>query len=519
MPLTSSGAISLNEMHIEAGGTTGTEATINDTDIIGMIAKTAGTAMSFNEWYGASAGYTSAKQAFLIKGGSRSGTYYVYSSLMPRTTSDSVRGMWDIYLNGGKSGLSTFENDHTSTSSFSAVGGNSGSSSNAFNLNQDGYYALWYSDPGSSSSFSIALIDLSSGSATHYRPTGTSQATRLDTSLIAQNGIAQKDHLIYAAGNKVGSVHPNGTYNWIITTPYNYNSMNRYDSTHWQLSSTNGSGASQNILVNKNTGALSSRYVASSGSGYLYCWRTNLGAWAFSAVYNGGQKYFGGAAGARHSSGSVWGGCYFDGNIVGSSNAPYSQGIVYTQITEDGRIVVGQGGGSFGGGFTRLGVTTATATLAKQWGSYWGNNSSSGGRHQSSTQTEGFFQTDATHICTAGLNYVGDYNPVMAEWNLATGPTTGTYSQGFKVDNYSASNIYTPEVANSTSGGSGSGYSGFQTSRLGSSSPTLQGNTSGFSVTTGGNVPTASAPSGYSNISAWSNGIGAPSGPYLITGY
>lgn len=55
MALTASGAISLNEMHIEAGGTTGTLATINDTDIRDLISKGAGVSMSFSEWYGATA--------------------------------------------------------------------------------------------------------------------------------------------------------------------------------------------------------------------------------------------------------------------------------------------------------------------------------------------------------------------------------------------------------------------------------------------------------------------------------
>lgn len=54
MALQSSGAISLNEIHVEAGGTTGSQASINDTDIRGLISKTSGAQMSFNEWYGAS---------------------------------------------------------------------------------------------------------------------------------------------------------------------------------------------------------------------------------------------------------------------------------------------------------------------------------------------------------------------------------------------------------------------------------------------------------------------------------
>ena len=54
MALQSSGAISLNEIHIEAGGSTGTLCTINDSDIRDLIGKASGATMSFNEWYGAS---------------------------------------------------------------------------------------------------------------------------------------------------------------------------------------------------------------------------------------------------------------------------------------------------------------------------------------------------------------------------------------------------------------------------------------------------------------------------------
>ena len=56
MALPASGTISLNEIHIEAGGTTATLASINDADIRALIGKADGVEMSFNEWYGASAG-------------------------------------------------------------------------------------------------------------------------------------------------------------------------------------------------------------------------------------------------------------------------------------------------------------------------------------------------------------------------------------------------------------------------------------------------------------------------------
>ena len=54
MALPSSGAISLNQMHIEVGGSSGSTASLNDSDIRGLISKSSGASMAFNEWYGAS---------------------------------------------------------------------------------------------------------------------------------------------------------------------------------------------------------------------------------------------------------------------------------------------------------------------------------------------------------------------------------------------------------------------------------------------------------------------------------
>lgn len=55
MALQSSGAISLNDIHIEAGGSTATQVSVSDTDVRGLIDKASSTAASFSEWYGASA--------------------------------------------------------------------------------------------------------------------------------------------------------------------------------------------------------------------------------------------------------------------------------------------------------------------------------------------------------------------------------------------------------------------------------------------------------------------------------
>ena len=53
MALQGSGAISLDDMHVEAGGTTGTQCSLNDSDIRAMISKADGAQASFSEYYNA----------------------------------------------------------------------------------------------------------------------------------------------------------------------------------------------------------------------------------------------------------------------------------------------------------------------------------------------------------------------------------------------------------------------------------------------------------------------------------
>ena len=55
MALPSSGPLSLNQIHIEAGGSSGTLCSLNDADIRGIISKSAGTTNSISEYRGQSA--------------------------------------------------------------------------------------------------------------------------------------------------------------------------------------------------------------------------------------------------------------------------------------------------------------------------------------------------------------------------------------------------------------------------------------------------------------------------------
>jgi len=60
MPLPSSGSISLNQIHIEAGGSSGSQASLNDADIRAMIGKSSGASNAFSEYRGVSAAAPSA---------------------------------------------------------------------------------------------------------------------------------------------------------------------------------------------------------------------------------------------------------------------------------------------------------------------------------------------------------------------------------------------------------------------------------------------------------------------------
>ncbi len=80
MALPSSGAISLNQMHVEAGGTSGSQVSLNDADIRGLINKGSGSQMSFSEWYGAS-GVTTESQYISFMGNNSANftSYYMWA--------------------------------------------------------------------------------------------------------------------------------------------------------------------------------------------------------------------------------------------------------------------------------------------------------------------------------------------------------------------------------------------------------------------------------------------------------
>jgi len=94
MALQTSGAISLNDIHVEAGGTSGTSATINDSDIRGLTAASgytiptgSGTAIDFGDFYGASSLSTMTTTNYMRQASSGTTAFAAYST---RSISGSI---------------------------------------------------------------------------------------------------------------------------------------------------------------------------------------------------------------------------------------------------------------------------------------------------------------------------------------------------------------------------------------------------------------------------------------------
>ena len=126
MALQNSGAISLDDIHVEAGGTSGTSASINDSDIRDMIDKSDGAEASFQEYYGASSqthvagsgGQTTTSGNYKFHYFNSSGQFQVTSigSGGPSNTIDYI-----VIAGGGSGGVS-----HSQPADCLSVGGGGG---------------------------------------------------------------------------------------------------------------------------------------------------------------------------------------------------------------------------------------------------------------------------------------------------------------------------------------------------------------------------------------------------------
>jgi len=87
MALQSSGAISLNDIHLEVGGTSGTQVSLNDADVRALIGKASGAQSSFSEFYGASSFDADTNQIVYIRRNSTSLQTYTFGYLYNSSSS------------------------------------------------------------------------------------------------------------------------------------------------------------------------------------------------------------------------------------------------------------------------------------------------------------------------------------------------------------------------------------------------------------------------------------------------
>jgi len=122
MALPLSGQIDLNAIHVEAGGSSGTQCSINDADIRGLIGKASGVQMAFSEWYGASANWSAT-----LTIGTQSGygyTLYGYTNSIPSISNmGSLSDTTDDNL-GGATIYGLYSSTVNSYSVLLRVGGN-----------------------------------------------------------------------------------------------------------------------------------------------------------------------------------------------------------------------------------------------------------------------------------------------------------------------------------------------------------------------------------------------------------
>lgn len=79
MTLPSSGQLSLNQIHIEAGGSSGSQVSLNDTDVRGLISKGSGSQNAISEYYGASSAPAHTDDFTTQIGTSTNSLYYLSS--------------------------------------------------------------------------------------------------------------------------------------------------------------------------------------------------------------------------------------------------------------------------------------------------------------------------------------------------------------------------------------------------------------------------------------------------------
>lgn len=176
MATPSSGAISLNEIHVEAGGSSGTSCSINDADIRLIADKSSGATASWNDYYSRAADFTTV----VTVGGTNTSSSDGYV-----TTTHRYRG----YLNSSISGASNIgslsvsnDADYFSNNTFQdlAVNGTQGQTTSVTRVRAVGNLS------NNDTAFKSVVI----GSTTYNRTDATFDATSARTQWYWSNSSA-----------------------------------------------------------------------------------------------------------------------------------------------------------------------------------------------------------------------------------------------------------------------------------------------------------------------------------------
>ena len=140
MALPSSGQLTLNQIHIEAGGSSGTQVTLNDTDVRGLISKGSGAQNAISEYYGASSAPAHTDD-FTTQVGTSTNTYYYMqtaSTYSPSGTAATNLYYWNSTTTTMKFGFNTAVSPAT-FSTFGAAAPNGGAQSPAAIADSSGH--------------------------------------------------------------------------------------------------------------------------------------------------------------------------------------------------------------------------------------------------------------------------------------------------------------------------------------------------------------------------------------------
>ena len=192
--------LSLNQIHVEVGGTSGTTVSLNETDIRGLISKGLNASNSISDYYGAS--YDTVAPVLtsvsIASNNSNTGLGNVGNTVtLTFTANEAISTPTVTFLSGG--------NSINNSVSISNISGNTWTAS----------FVVHASDTKGSVTFSISFSDTAGNAGTAVTGTTNSTSVSIPTSIISGDGWY---YYVTMGQNPAspGQPNPQNTYMWII---------------------------------------------------------------------------------------------------------------------------------------------------------------------------------------------------------------------------------------------------------------------------------------------------------------